>query len=64
MNKNFQKWVLGTVLGVFFVWFATRGWPIEHIFGHQIYFDGGYLIGGDLGGLTPKALSQILADGS
>ena len=63
MKKNLQKWLLGTALGVFFVWFATRGWPVEHIFGHSLHLGGGDLIGGDLGGITSSTLQQRLSCG-
>ena len=46
------------LLGVAFVWFATRGWPWGHIFGHSIHFEGWYLLGGDLGAIDAASIAS------
>lgn len=57
-SKLTARWLIGIALGVIFVAFATRDWPLELLFGRPVHLLGGWLLGGDLGALTPAALAS------
>jgi glycosyltransferase 2 family protein len=56
LKRSSTRWLLGTLLGVVLVWWATQGWPMDLIFGHPVHLFGLSLLGGNLGGADPEAV--------
>ncbi len=57
LKRSSTRWLLGTLLGIVLVWWATHGWPLDLIFGHPVHLVGLSLLGGDLAGAEPAAVA-------
>jgi uncharacterized protein (TIRG00374 family) len=45
-TKTAIKWLVGSALGVFFVWLGAQDWPIDQLFAQGVAFEGTVLLAG------------------